>query len=84
MQQAIPPPMLLAVPIPPLEERSSEDEGTAEAAVEYWEPPGAKGLRPITLLKTLQTGRLLALIAVSHEAACAASAERQERHWSHG
>jgi hypothetical protein len=68
--------MLLAFPNAPLE-RSSKDEGTAdEAADGILEPPGGEGLQPIKPLKALQTGRLLALIAGSHEAACAASAER--------
>ena len=68
--------MLLAFPNAPLE-RSSKDEGTAEEADGRLEPPGGEALQPIKALKPLQTGRLLALIAGSHEAACAASAERQ-------
>jgi hypothetical protein len=68
--------MLLAFPNPPLE-GSSKDEGTADEVVEYLEPPGGEGLQPIKPLRGLQTGRLLALIAGSHEAACATSAERQ-------
>lgn len=77
MQQAIRPPMLLAFPNAPLD-RSSKHEGTAEEAADgILEPPDGEGIQPIKPLKALQTGRLLALIAGSHEAAGAASAERQ-------
>jgi hypothetical protein len=77
--------VLWASPIHPLE-RSSEDEGTAEEAVEAveWSRQAQRAPQPITRLKTLRTGQLLALIAGSHEAACVASAQRRQHHWSHG
>jgi hypothetical protein len=79
MQQAIRPPMLrCSWPFPTLPWKDRQkDEGTADEVVEYLEPPGGEGLQPIKPLRGLQTGRLLALIAGSHEAACATSAERQ-------
>jgi hypothetical protein len=70
---------LLAFPNAPLE-RSPKDEGTAEEAdgiLEVWNRQAERASQPITPLKPLQTGRLLALIAGSHEAAGAASAGRQ-------
>ena len=45
--------------------------------MEYWNRLAERASQPITPLKPLQTGRLLALIAGSHEAAGAASAGRQ-------